>query len=88
MLSPIRITGLPGGAHGNRQDTAEDHSAAGSPRTVPREPLTPFHLRVTATTFGANFSDGYALGVIGAVMPALNETMHLSGVWQGLLGAS
>ncbi|MGW1161881.1 MFS transporter [Streptomyces sp. NPDC002519] len=52
------------------------------------EPLTGFHLRVTATTFGANFSDGYALGVIGAVLPALDTTMHLSGVWQGLLGAS
>ncbi|MGW1258306.1 MFS transporter [Streptomyces sp. NPDC002513] len=56
--------------------------------TAAAEPLTRFHLRVTATTFGANFSDGYALGVIGAVLPALDTTMHLSGVWQGLLGAS
>ncbi|MFE1934378.1 MFS transporter [Streptomyces sp. NPDC059474] len=50
--------------------------------------MTSFHLRVTATTFGANFSDGYALGIIGAVLPVLSTTMHLSGVWQGLLGAS
>ncbi|CAM5514843.1 MULTISPECIES: MFS transporter [Streptomyces] len=65
-----------------------DRIAAASSRTAPREPLKGFHLRVTATTFGANFSDGYALGVIGAVLPALTTTMHLSGVWQGLLGAS
>jgi putative MFS transporter len=43
---------------------------------------------VTATTFGANFSDGYALGVIGAVLPVLTTSMHLNGVWQGLLGSS
>jgi putative MFS transporter len=43
---------------------------------------------VTATTFGANFSDGYALGVIGAVLPVLSTSMHLNGVWQGLLGSS
>ncbi|MCQ4079243.1 MFS transporter [Streptomyces sp. RB6PN25] len=56
--------------------------------TTERERLTAFHLRVTATTFGANFSDGYALGIIGAVLPVLGTTMHLSGLWQGLLGAS
>ncbi|MEU9112283.1 MFS transporter [Streptomyces sp. NPDC048483] len=56
------------------------------PRT--KEPLKGFHLRITATTFGANFSDGYALGIIGAVLPALTVSMHLSGWWQGLLGAS
>ncbi|WP_425826732.1 MFS transporter [Streptomyces fractus] len=43
---------------------------------------------MTATTFGANFSDGYALGVIGAALPILDATMGLSGVWSGLLGAS
>ncbi|WP_020659213.1 MFS transporter [Amycolatopsis benzoatilytica] len=52
------------------------------------EPLTKFHLRVTATTFGANFSDGYALGIIGALLPTLTTTMNLSGAWEGLLGAS
>ena len=53
-----------------------------------REPLRAFHLRITATTFGANFSDGYALGIIGAALPTLTTTMRLSGVWQGLLGSS
>ncbi|MFJ9712719.1 MFS transporter [Streptomyces sp. NPDC101234] len=69
-------------------EAATDRVAAASSSTAPAEPLTGFHLRVTATTFGANFSDGYALGIIGAVLPVLNTTMHLSGVWQGLLGAS
>jgi putative MFS transporter len=64
--------------------TAENCTA---PATL-KEPLTKFHLKVTATTFGANFSDGYALGVIGAVLPVLDTSMHLNGVWQGLLGSS
>jgi len=61
---------------------------AGTPATGQPEPLTAFHLRVTATTFGANFSDGYALGTIGAVLPVLNGSWHLSGLWQGMLAAS
>src|SRR5690242_19660526 len=69
--------------------TVAEHSGSpGGPDGPAKEPLTGFHLRVTATTFGANFSDGYALGVIGAVLPALDESMHLSGAWEGLLGAS
>lgn len=64
--------------------TVQTRAVAGGPK----ERLTRFHLRVTATTFGANFSDGFALGVIGAVLPTLSTSMHLSGVWQGLLGSS
>ncbi|BDM69256.1 hypothetical protein HEK616_27430 [Streptomyces nigrescens] len=41
-------------------DTAATADRTGAPQgTAPKEPLTGFHLRVTATTFGANFSDGY-----------------------------
>ncbi|MGW7691202.1 MFS transporter [Streptomyces asiaticus] len=68
--------------------TAGEREVAPGSGSASTEPLTGFHIRVTATTFGANFSDGYALGVIGAVLPALGESMRLSGVWQGLLGAS
>ncbi|MGB3697278.1 MAG: hypothetical protein WBA05_07575 [Gordonia sp. (in: high G+C Gram-positive bacteria)] len=35
------------------------------------EPLSRFHLRITALTFGANFSDGYALGSIGIALTAI-----------------
>ena len=34
-------------------------------------PFNRFHLRVTVMTFGANFTDGYILGMIGALLPAL-----------------
>ncbi len=51
-------------------------------------PLNKFHLRITALTFGSNFSDGYALGIIGMALSLLGTQMNLSPVWQGLLGSS
>jgi len=51
-------------------------------------PFGRFHLKVTAMTFGANFSDGYALGIIGGVLPVLTERMNLDGFWQGMLASS
>lgn len=51
-------------------------------------PFSRFHLKITAMTFGANFSDGFALGIIGAVLPALTLQMNLSGFWEGMLASS
>ncbi|WP_231644785.1 MFS transporter [Sciscionella sediminilitoris] len=51
-------------------------------------PLNRFHLKITALTFGANFSDGYHLGTIGIALAAIAPQMHLGAAWQGLLGAS
>ncbi len=51
-------------------------------------PFSRFHLKVTAMTFGANFSDGYALGIISGVLPAVSNQMHLDGFWQGMLASS
>ncbi|MCM2535395.1 hypothetical protein NDK43_27465 [Neobacillus pocheonensis] len=34
-------------------------------------PLNKFHIRITALTFGSNFSDGYALGIIGMALSLL-----------------
>lgn len=51
-------------------------------------PLNRFHLRITALTFGANFSDGYALGIIGMAITLLSPAMKLSSVWGGLIGSS
>ncbi|MCX4726860.1 MFS transporter [Streptomyces sp. NPDC090052] len=51
-------------------------------------PLNRFHLKVTALTFGANFSDGYQLGVIGIALTLMAPQMGLGAVWQGMLGAS
>jgi putative MFS transporter len=51
-------------------------------------PLNRFHLKITALTFGANFSDGYALGGIGIALAFIAPQMNLGPVWQGILGAS
>ncbi|WP_205786898.1 MFS transporter [Specibacter cremeus] len=51
-------------------------------------PLSRFHLKVTAMTFGANFSDGFALGIISGVLPAISSQMHLDGFWQGMIASS
>ncbi len=51
-------------------------------------PLNKFHLRITALTFGSNFSDGYALGIIGMALTLLGTPMNLSPMWNGLLGSS
>ncbi|GAA0464919.1 MFS transporter [Streptomyces olivaceiscleroticus] len=51
-------------------------------------PLNRFHLKITALTFGANFSDGYQLGIIGIALTAIAPQMHLGSMWQGLMGAS
>jgi MFS transporter, putative metabolite transport protein len=51
-------------------------------------PLNKFHLKITAFTFGANFSDGYALGIIGIALTLLSPEMNLSPLWEGLIGSS
>lgn len=56
--------------------------------TLDELPFSRFHLKITAMTFGANFSDGYALGIVGAVLPALTIQMKLDGFWQGMLASS
>ncbi|MEV0848610.1 MFS transporter [Streptomyces sp. NPDC049954] len=51
-------------------------------------PLNRFHLKITALTFGANFSDGYHLGVIGIALTLIQPQMKFGSVWEGLIGAS
>jgi putative MFS transporter len=51
-------------------------------------PLNRFHLRITALTFCANFSDGYELGIIGIALPLITPQLGLGPVWIGMLGAS
>lgn len=51
-------------------------------------PLNRFHLRITALTFCANFSDGYELGIIGIALPVIASQLGFGSVWQGVLGAS
>ncbi|MFK2826005.1 MFS transporter [Bacillus sp. B190/17] len=51
-------------------------------------PLNKFHFKITALTFGANFSDGYTLGIIGMALALLSPEMNLSPMWEGLIGSS
>jgi Arabinose efflux permease len=50
--------------------------------------LRGFHVRITALTFGANFSDGYALGSIGIALTLIGPGMAMSSMWSGLIASS
>jgi putative MFS transporter len=47
-----------------------------------------FLTKLTAVIAGGMFIDGFILGCIGIVMPAITRDLHLSPAWQGLIGAS
>jgi putative MFS transporter len=51
-------------------------------------PLNRFHVRITALTFCANYSDGYELGIISIALPVIAAQLGFGTVWEGLLGAS
>lgn len=51
-------------------------------------PIGRFHLKIAGLTFGAHFTDGYILGLIGIAFTLLSPQMHLDAFWQGLIGAS
>lgn len=69
--------------------TAEQPGASRAPATAFDDvPLNRFHLKITALTFCANFSDGYELGIIGIALPMLSPRLGAGAIWQGLLGAS
>jgi MFS transporter, putative metabolite transport protein len=51
-------------------------------------PLNGFHCKIAGLTFGAHFTEGYALGTVGYALPSLGRQMGLDAVWNGLLGSS
>ncbi|MGH8435797.1 MAG: MFS transporter [Pseudomonas sp.] len=51
-------------------------------------PLGKFHIKIAGLTFGAHFTDGYILGLIGIAFTLLNPQMQLDPLWQGLIGSS
>lgn len=73
----------------SRRSSSTSSRPAGPP-TVSYDdiPLNRFHLRITALTFCANFSDGYELGIIGIALPVISDQLGFGPVWTGLLGAS
>ncbi|MDF0606253.1 MFS transporter [Neisseriaceae bacterium TC5R-5] len=51
-------------------------------------PLNRFHLKIAGLTFGAHFTDGYILGLIGITLTLLTPHWQLDAFWQGMLGSS
>ncbi|MFJ3467864.1 MFS transporter [Pseudomonas sp. NPDC090201] len=51
-------------------------------------PIGKFHIKIAGLTFGAHFTDGYILGLIGIAFTLLSPQLHLNAFWQGLIGAS
>jgi hypothetical protein len=51
-------------------------------------PLTRFHLWVTTAGTGGQFSDGFIVGIVGIVIAAATNTLQLTPLWVGLLGAA
>lgn len=51
-------------------------------------PIGRFHIKIAGLTFGAHFTDGYILGLIGIAFTLISPQMHLDAFWQGLIGAS
>ena len=51
-------------------------------------PIGRFHIKIAGLTFGAHFTDGYILGLIGIAFTLINPQMALTPFWQGLIGSS
>jgi len=51
-------------------------------------PLNRFHVKIAGLTFGAHFTEGYALGTISYALASLNRQIPLDAFWIGLLGSS
>lgn len=51
-------------------------------------PLNGFHCKIAGLTFGAHFTEGYALGTVGYALPSLTQQLGLNAIWTGLIGSS
>lgn len=51
-------------------------------------PLNKFHIKMAGLTFGAHFTDGYILGIIGFALTLMTPQMGLTPLWVGLIGSS
>ncbi|CAL9615747.1 Inner membrane metabolite transport protein YgcS [Streptomyces sp. enrichment culture] len=62
------------------------------PAHRPPVPLPPakrrFLVKLSTVIAGGMFIDGFILGGIGIVMPAISKDLNLSATWEGLIGAS
>lgn len=51
-------------------------------------PLNAFHVKIAGLTFGAHFTEGFALGTIGYALASMNRQMPLDAFWMGMIGSS
>jgi putative MFS transporter len=51
-------------------------------------PLNRFHVKIAGLTFGAHFTEGYALGTVGYALTSLNRQMPLDSFWMGAIRSS
>ncbi|GKU82150.1 MFS transporter [Niallia sp. NCCP-28] len=56
--------------------------------TMDESPITKFHVKIAALTFGAHFTDGYVIGIISFALLSLAAQWNLSAFDLGLLGSS
>lgn len=63
-------------AHGQERVTLDDI------------PVNAFHIKIAGLTFGAHFTEGYALGTIGYAIASLNRQMPLDTFWTGMVGSA
>ncbi|MBW0446043.1 MFS transporter [bacterium M00.F.Ca.ET.228.01.1.1] len=63
-------------------------SPARRPVSIDDVPLNAFHVKIAGLTFGAHFTEGFALGTIGYALAAMNRQMPLDAFWMGMIGSS
>ena len=51
-------------------------------------PLNRFHIKIAGLTFGAHFTEGYALGTIGYALSAMGNQLPINDFWTGMIGSS
>lgn len=51
-------------------------------------PLNRFHIKIAGLTFGAHFTEGYALGTIGYALSAMGTQLPINDFWMGMIGSS
>lgn len=59
-----------------------------SHNAVDDAPLSGFHKRLALYSSGGPFLDGYSLSIIAVAMMQISPQLHVSAIWEGLLGAS
>lgn len=67
---------------------AKGSTPAHGPIPLDDVPLNRFHIKIAGLTFGAHFTEGYALGTIGYALASLNRQMPLDAFWMGMIGSS